>query len=116
MLTPSVACFTYNPGRDTGVWDMRGNGLCVLAFLPEKAVSTSGWHCRNAALEVYTRNSSTGTVRFLRPHPANPLSIGTTTLHVSEIAYAVGFSDPNYFSRVFHETFGYPPVEARRRE
>ncbi|MFK7932182.1 MAG: ATP-binding protein [Saprospiraceae bacterium] len=30
-------------------------------------------------------------------------------LNISEVAYAVGFSDPNYFSRVFHQEFKQPP-------
>jgi AraC-like DNA-binding protein len=29
--------------------------------------------------------------------------------NVSEVAYAVGFDDPKYFSRVFTEEFGVPP-------
>jgi len=33
----------------------------------------------------------------------------TTEKNVSEIAYEVGFSDPNYFSRAFHEEFGRAP-------
>jgi AraC-like DNA-binding protein len=28
---------------------------------------------------------------------------------VSEVAYAVGFTDPKYFSRVFSNEFGLPP-------
>lgn len=30
---------------------------------------------------------------------------------VAEVAYAVGFSDPNYFSRIFQQTYGHPPSE-----
>lgn len=32
---------------------------------------------------------------------------------ISEVAYAVGFDDPKYFSRVFAETFGVPPSSWR---
>lgn len=35
----------------------------------------------------------------------------TTTQNVSEVAYAVGFSDPGYFSRVFAEAYGYRPSQ-----
>jgi len=35
--------------------------------------------------------------------------------HVSEIAYAVGFEDPNYFSKAFRRHFGCAPVEYRAR-
>lgn len=35
-------------------------------------------------------------------------------LNISEIAYQVGYSDPNYFSRVFHKYFGVTPTHARQ--
>jgi len=33
----------------------------------------------------------------------------TTTTNVSQAAYAVGFVDPLYFTKIFHETFGTTP-------
>ncbi|MEP3390500.1 MAG: 7TM diverse intracellular signaling domain-containing protein [Reichenbachiella sp.] len=33
---------------------------------------------------------------------------------ISEIAFMTGFSSPNYFSKCFHEHFGYPPKEVKR--
>lgn len=38
------------------------------------------------------------------------------TLNVAEVAQAVGFEDPFYFSRVFSQTFGIPPSELRKRQ
>ncbi len=35
---------------------------------------------------------------------------------VSEIAFKTGFSSPAYFSKCFHEFFGYPPGEVKKRE
>lgn len=35
--------------------------------------------------------------------------------NVSEIAYAVGFSDPNYFSRTFNDEFGCNPTDWRKK-
>ena len=35
----------------------------------------------------------------------------TTNMATKEIAYACGFSDPNYFSKCFKETFGCTPAE-----
>ncbi len=37
-----------------------------------------------------------------------------TNLNVSEIAYEVGFDDPNYFSRTFSQEFGVAPSELRK--
>ncbi|MEO1259539.1 MAG: ATP-binding protein [Bacteroidota bacterium] len=34
--------------------------------------------------------------------------------NISEIAYQVGFNDPNYFSRMFVQEFGHSPSESRR--
>ena len=36
-------------------------------------------------------------------------------LTVSEIAYRVGFGSPTYFNKCFHEYFGYPPGEVKKR-
>ncbi|MFK7809085.1 MAG: two-component regulator propeller domain-containing protein [Saprospiraceae bacterium] len=38
----------------------------------------------------------------------------TTDLNVSEIAYSVGFSDPNYFSRAFSKFFNQAPSHFRK--
>ncbi len=40
----------------------------------------------------------------------------TTDLSVSEIAYAVGFTDPAYFSRTFSAEFGIAPTAIRKKE
>ncbi len=37
----------------------------------------------------------------------------STELNISEIAYQTGFSDPNYFSRIFHKEFGQTPSSYR---
>jgi tetratricopeptide (TPR) repeat protein/AraC-like DNA-binding protein len=34
---------------------------------------------------------------------------------VSEVAFKVGFSSPNYFNTCFHEYFGYPPGKVKKR-
>ena len=35
---------------------------------------------------------------------------------IAEIAYRVGFGSPTYFNKCFHEYFGFPPGEVRKRE
>ena len=49
--------------------------------------------------------------QFIRSYRLNKglKMIQTSDLNISEIAYEVGFSDPNYFSRTFHKEFGNPP-------
>lgn len=57
-----------------------------------------------------SRLTPAGFIRLMRLKRASQLlekKVGT----VSEVAYRVGFSDPNYFSRLFHHTFGVPPSE-----
>jgi TolB-like protein/AraC-like DNA-binding protein len=53
-------------------------------------------------------------IREIRLHKAREmLHNGFTT--ASEVAYGVGFGSPTYFSKCFHEYFGYPPGEERKR-
>lgn len=47
-------------------------------------------------------------IRHLRLEKAKHL-LKTTDLHVSEVAYDVGFSDPAYFSRIFQKEFKVSP-------
>ena len=35
--------------------------------------------------------------------------------HASEIAYQVGFGSPSYFNKCFHEYYGYPPGEVKKK-
>ncbi len=51
-------------------------------------------------------------VRRRRMHRAKKL-LKTTTLSIGEIAQAVGFTDYNYFSRVYKKTYGKSPKKYR---
>ncbi len=51
--------------------------------------------------------------RSLRLHRAKTLLL-TTSLHISEIAYEVGFKEPAHFTRAFSEEFGVSPREWRK--
>ncbi|MCF8247048.1 MAG: helix-turn-helix domain-containing protein [Saprospiraceae bacterium] len=51
-------------------------------------------------------------IRKIRLHRAKEM-LESTELNISEIAYSVGFNDPNYFSRAFHKEFGKAPSEYR---
>ncbi len=61
-------------------------------------------------LRATSRLTPAGYIRMMRLRRAAQLlekKVGT----VAEVAYRVGFSDPNYFSRLFRQTFDVPPSE-----
>lgn len=63
-------------------------------------------------IKALTDRSTALYVRSIRLQRARCL-LATTGLNVSEAAYAVGFDDPKYFSRVFAEEFGVAPSEVK---
>ncbi|MDX1478021.1 MAG: helix-turn-helix domain-containing protein [Saprospiraceae bacterium] len=64
-------------------------------------------------LKKRTGLSTSHYIRFLRLQMAKEL-LGDQTLNVSEVAFAVGFSNAAYFSRVFKAQYGMSPSEARQ--
>lgn len=62
-----------------------------------------------------TRLSVSQFIRQLRLERAMEL-LKQSSLNVSEIAYAVGFSSTSYFIKCFREHYGYPPGEAEERD
>jgi TolB-like protein/AraC-like DNA-binding protein len=78
----------------------------------EAGMSRSKIHRR---LHKITGQSTSQFIRELRlQHSLKMLQnkLGT----VSEISYRVGFGSPNYFSKCFHEYYGFPPSEAVHQE
>ena len=67
----------------------------------------------NRKLKALTGKTANQFIRSLRLEKANKL-LKNSSLNISEIAYDVGFSDPNYFSRVFSDTYGISPTEFRK--
>jgi two-component system response regulator YesN len=47
-------------------------------------------------------------IRKLRLNEAERL-ICETSMSIAEISYIVGFNDPNYFARIFRNTYGFAP-------
>lgn len=72
-------------------------------------VSRSQLHNKIKAL---TGLSTSIFIRRIRLREARRL-IRNTDLNISEIAYSVGFKDPNFFSRVYRNEFGESPREGR---
>lgn len=64
-------------------------------------------------IKALTGKSTAIYIRSIRLHKGLEL-LRSTDLTVSEIAYDVGFEDPNYFSRTFSQEFGAAPSEMRR--
>jgi signal transduction histidine kinase/DNA-binding response OmpR family regulator/ligand-binding sensor domain-containing protein len=64
-------------------------------------------------LNALTGEPPNAFIRKIRLHQAMTL-LKTTDRNISEIAYDVGFNDPNYFSRVFSKEFGDTPREYRK--
>jgi len=60
----------------------------------------------NRKLKTLTGKTPSRFIRSILLQKAKEL-LQTTSLNVSEIAYQVGFDDPNYFSRCFSEEFGF---------
>lgn len=85
--------------------DLAVADLCAAANLSNMQV--------NRKLKALTGRTPSGFIRFVRLQKASEL-LKTTSLNISEIAYATGFSSPNYFSRVFSEAYGYPPSDLRQ--
>jgi len=40
---------------------------------------------------------------------------GAGRVNITQLAFSLGFNDPGYFSRVFHEEYGVTPTEFLRR-
>ncbi len=67
----------------------------------------------NRKLKALTDKTPSQFIRSIRLQRSVEL-LKTTDLNIAEIAYEVGFNDPNYFTRSFSEEFGHPPSEIRK--
>ena len=64
-------------------------------------------------LKAITGKSTAVFIRTIRLEDAKE-QLQTTDKTVSEIAYAVGFNDPSWFSRAFKEEYGHPPSDRHK--
>lgn len=85
--------------------DLSVNDLC-------RAVKLSHAHLYRK-LKALTNLTPVQFIRYIRLKQAKAL-LETSSMNISEIAYAVGFSDPNYFSRIYHKEMGITPSESRK--
>ncbi|GAA4463194.1 hybrid sensor histidine kinase/response regulator transcription factor [Nibrella saemangeumensis] len=87
-----------------GNTDLSVDDICQMI-----GMSRTGLHLKLTAL---TGMSISHYLRKLRLRKAQEL-LSASGLNISEVAYAVGFADPRYFSRVFAEEFGITPGNFR---
>jgi len=66
----------------------------------------------NRKLTYLTEKSPVQFIRQIRMEKALKL-LRNTDMNVSEVAFATGFQDPSYFSRIFTQTYGKPPSAMR---
>ncbi len=64
-------------------------------------------------LKTLKQSSPVIYIRSFRLEKAKNLLSETAGMTISEVAYKVGFDDPNYFSRVFSDHFGQSPNSMR---
>jgi signal transduction histidine kinase/DNA-binding response OmpR family regulator/ligand-binding sensor domain-containing protein len=83
--------------------------LSVDTLCQQLGMSRTTLHLKITAL---TGMSVSRYVRSLRLRKAQEL-LSSSGLNISEVAYAVGFDNPKYFSRVFSEEFGVSPANYR---
>ncbi|MDX2279777.1 MAG: ATP-binding protein [Saprospiraceae bacterium] len=65
-------------------------------------------------IKALTDKSTAIYMRSFRLQKARAM-LHNTSLNVSEIAYCVGFADPNYFSRTYVQEFGIAPSDDRKQ-
>ena len=83
----------------------------VEELIRESGISNSSIHRK---LRSITQKSASQFIREIRLHRAMEMlqkNVGT----VSEIAYMTGFGSPTYFNKCFHDYYGYPPGEVKKR-
>ena len=73
----------------------------------EIGMSRSQLHRKLKALLGQGPNQFIRTFRLNRAHDLLKVNAATA----AEVAYSVGFSSPSYFTKCFHEQFGYTPSE-----
>lgn len=66
----------------------------------------------NRKLKALTGGTPSRFIRNVRLKKAK-LLLENSQMNISEVAYKVGFNDPNYFTRLFSEAFGQPPSKFR---
>ena len=86
------------------------NNFGVAALANEMGISHSGLHRKLKAISKQSLSQFIRETRLKRARELLQLQTGT----VAEIAYRVGFGSTTYFSKCFHDHYGYPPGEVKK--
>ncbi len=88
---------------------MEDSDFGVIQLVHRMAMSNTQMYRK---LKALTGKTPSQFIREIRLQKGYEL-LNTSDLNISEIAYEVGFSDPNYFSRTFQKKFGKAPRDIR---
>ncbi|MCB0658023.1 MAG: helix-turn-helix domain-containing protein [Saprospiraceae bacterium] len=84
--------------------DLSIEDICKLMAMSRMQLHRKVKALTNLSTSIYIRNIRLMNAKML---------LESTGMNVSEVAYAVGFEDPRYFSRVFSDHFGFAPSELK---
>ena len=80
-------------------------GFGVAELAKEMGISHSSLHRKLKAIAKQSISQFIRETRLKRANDLLQLQAGT----VAEVAYGVGFGSTTYFSKCFHDYYGYPP-------
>jgi TolB-like protein/AraC-like DNA-binding protein/Tfp pilus assembly protein PilF len=86
------------------------NNFGVAALAKGMGISHSGLHRKLKAISNQSISQFIRETRLKRARELLQLQAGT----VAEVAYRVGFGSTTYFSKCFHDHYGYPPGEVKK--
>ncbi|MBN2214893.1 MAG: helix-turn-helix domain-containing protein [Bacteroidales bacterium] len=87
------------------------NSFGVTELAKKMSISHSGLHRKLKAIAKQSVSQFIRETRLKRAKELLQQQAGT----VAEVAYGVGFGSTTYFSKCFHDYYGYPPGEARKK-
>lgn len=87
------------------------NSFGVAELAREMGISHSSLHRKLKAIAKQSISQFIRETRLKRAKELLQLQAGT----VAEVAYGVGFGSTTYFSKCFHDYYGYPPGEVRKQ-
>jgi len=102
--------------------------LCRLTEITQANLENEKFGVEELARELgMSRSSLHRKLKYVYKHPVSQFireirlqkameMLRQNTATASEIAFRVGFSSPSYFNKCFHEYYGYPPGDVKKRK